>query len=69
MKIKYKYLDKYKLLGHIFDEFESALNSDLEHGIKALNEKYAKKFMTEYPEINKFYSYLFSLREIYGLDE
>lgn len=69
MKIKYEHLDKYELLEHICDEFFMAVSSDLEHGVKCLNERYALKFRNEYPEINKFYDYLNKLHEIYGLDE
>jgi len=65
----YASLDKWKLLEHICNEFDDAVRSDLEHGVKSLNEIYAKKFINEYPEINKFYGYLNQLREIYGLDE
>ena len=65
----YMSLDKYKLLDHICDEFDNAIRSDLEHGVKSLNKIYAAKFFKEYPELNKFAGYLNQLREIYGLDE
>jgi len=67
--LDYSSLDKWELLEHICDEFDNAIKSDLEHGVKSLNEIYATKFFKEYPELNKFAGYLNQLREIYGLDE
>lgn len=42
-----------KLLAHI-DEIDMALQSDLEHGVKCLNERAADEFTRNYPELNKW---------------
>lgn len=42
----------------IQDEFSMSVQSDLEHGVKSLNEKAAKDFQADYPELNKFWGWL-----------
>jgi hypothetical protein len=42
----------------ISDEWWSCYQSDLENGVKSLNEYEAKKFATTYPELAKFGSWL-----------
>ena len=38
----------------ISDEWHSCVYSDLEHGVKCLNEQAAKDWLKNYPEIAKF---------------
>lgn len=45
----------------IQDEFSMSVQSDLEHGVKSLNEKAAKDFQANYPELNKFWGWLNAL--------
>ena len=42
----------------ISDEWWDCYQSDLENGVKSLNEYEAKKFATTYPELAKFGSWL-----------
>jgi len=42
----------------IQDEFWMCVNSDLENGVKSLNEKAAERFTTYFPELSKFGSWL-----------
>jgi len=42
----------------ISDEWWSCYQSDLENGVKSLNEYEAKKFATTYPELAKFGAWL-----------
>jgi hypothetical protein len=42
----------------IADEYWMCVNSDLENGVKSLNEKAAKRFTTYFPELSKFGSWL-----------
>jgi len=42
----------------ITDEYWSCIQSDLENGVKSLNEKAAKDFSTSMPELSKFGSWL-----------
>jgi len=42
----------------ISDEWWSCYQSDLENGVKSLNEYESKKFATTYPELAKFGSWL-----------
>ena len=44
----------------ILQEWTDCLFSDLEHGVKSLNEAAAKKFEKEYPAIYGFYEFLVS---------
>jgi hypothetical protein len=38
----------------IQDEYWMCVNSDLENGVKSLNEKVAERFTTYFPELSKF---------------
>jgi hypothetical protein len=40
--------------GHIEDEWSMCVQSDLEHGVKCLNEQAVKDWFKNYPEIAKF---------------
>jgi hypothetical protein len=42
----------------ISDEWHSCVYSDLEHGVKCLNEQAAKDWVKNYPEISKFGAWL-----------
>jgi hypothetical protein len=42
----------------IEDEWSMCVQSDLEHGVKSLNETAAKEFHKNYPEIVKFWGWL-----------
>jgi hypothetical protein len=42
----------------IQDEYWICVNSDLENGVKSLNEKAAERFTTYFPELSKFGSWL-----------
>ena len=42
----------------IGDEWHSCVYSDLEHGVKCLNENAAKEWLKNYPEISKFGAWL-----------
>ena len=42
----------------ISDEWHSSVYSDLEHGVKCLNEQAAKDWLKNYPEISKFGAWL-----------
>jgi len=42
----------------IQDEYWMCVNSDLENGVKSLNEKAAERFTTYFPELSKFGSWL-----------
>ena len=42
----------------ISDEWHSSVYSDLEHGVKCLNEQAAKDWLKNYPEIAKFGAWL-----------
>jgi len=42
----------------IADEWSMCVQSDLEHGVKSLNETAAKEFHKNYPEISKFWGWL-----------
>lgn len=42
----------------IEDEWSMCIQSDLEHGVKSLNETAAKEFHKNYPEIAKFWGWL-----------
>jgi len=42
----------------IADEYWMCVNSDLENGVKSLNEKAAERFTTYFPELSKFGSWL-----------
>jgi hypothetical protein len=42
----------------IEDEYWQCLQSDLEHGVKSLNEKAADDFKRGYPALNKFAEWL-----------
>ena len=42
----------------INDEWHSCVYSDLEHGVKCLNEQAAKDWVKNYPEISKFGAWL-----------
>ena len=42
----------------ITDEYWSCIQSDLEHGVKSLNERAAKNFSESMPELNKFGAWL-----------
>ena len=42
----------------ISDEWHSCVYSDLEHGVKSLNEQAAKDWVKNYPEIAKFGAWL-----------
>ena len=42
----------------IKDEWSMCVQSDLEHGVKSLNETAAKEFHKNYPEIVKFWGWL-----------
>lgn len=45
----------------IIDEFNMAIQSDLEHGVKILNQQAVEKFKQGYPELNKFWAWLNTL--------
>lgn len=45
----------------IQDVFSDALQSDLEHGVKWLNEKAAKEFHQQYPALTQALTYLADL--------
>ena len=38
----------------ITEQWENALQSDLEHGVRSLNERYTKEFFSKYPRISSF---------------
>lgn len=42
----------------ISDEWSMCVQSDLEHGVKSLNEQAAKDWFKDYPEIAKFGAWL-----------
>lgn len=42
----------------IQDEYWMCVNSDLENGVKSLNEKAAERFTKYFPELSKFGSWL-----------
>jgi hypothetical protein len=42
----------------IEDEWSMCVQSDLEHGVKSLNEQAAKEWFKNYPEISKFGAWL-----------
>ena len=42
----------------ISDEWSMCVQSDLEHGVKSLNEQAAKDWFKNYPEISKFWGWL-----------
>jgi len=42
----------------ISDEWHSCVYSDLEHGVRCLNEQAAKDWVKNYPEISKFGAWL-----------
>jgi transposase-like protein len=42
----------------ISDEWSMCVQSDLEHGVKSLNEQAAKEWFKNYPEIAKFGAWL-----------
>lgn len=42
----------------IIDEWSMCVQSDLEHGVKSLNEQAAKDWFKNYPEISKFWGWL-----------
>jgi hypothetical protein len=42
----------------IQDEYWMCVNSDLENGVKSLNEKAAERFIKYFPELSKFGSWL-----------
>ena len=42
----------------IRDEWSMCVQSDLEHGVKCLNEQAAKDWSKNYPEISKFWGWL-----------
>jgi hypothetical protein len=42
----------------ISDEWHSSVYSDLEHGVKCLNEQAAKDWIKNYPELSKFGEWL-----------
>lgn len=44
----------------IISEWSMCIQSDLEHGVKCLNEQAAKNFTQNYPEIAKFGAWLSS---------
>lgn len=41
-------------LERILDEWSACVQSDLEHGVKSLNEQAAEKWRKEYPAISSF---------------
>lgn len=54
----------------VADEFSLSLFSDLEHGVKRLNEAAAAEFYKKYPALGGFQLYLNQrIEEIGGLDE
>jgi len=42
-----------KTIEDIQDAISYALQGDLEHGVRCLNEEAAKEFVTKYPSLNK----------------
>ena len=42
----------------ITDEWSMCVQSDLEHGVKSLNEKVTEDWFKNYPEISKFWAWL-----------
>jgi hypothetical protein len=61
---EYKYLERFAELvraderEQIEDEWSMCVQSDLEHGVKSLNEQAAKDWFKNYPEIAKFGAWL-----------
>ena len=55
-----------EIIEEIFDEFWGSLNSDLEHGVKILNQNASEKFKKDYPALYGFSKYLSNLEDELG---
>lgn len=50
-------------LEEVDDAYSDALQSDLEHGVRALSERAAKEFKAKYPELAKFSDTIRAMKE------
>jgi hypothetical protein len=46
----------------ITEQWENAVQSDLEHGVRCLNERYTKELISKYPRISSFGEVLEAMR-------
>lgn len=59
-----KLTPRQELLDQITEKLDFAIQSDLENGVKSLNEKAAIDFHEKYPELNKVISWIHDLHSM-----